>query len=154
MHDVCLHVALRAEDSFNTVNPDTVDDAVADWIMSKSAQSVEFIRSLVVYDKSARQAKAKILYAVSRLEKHYFSARDINDVLLVEFPNTMSAGRIQVLRYLRAMTDGNAKFLKCDAERLLFRVSTPYLRSCLRICLQKNDDEHVEAKHFGEISDD
>lgn len=147
VHDVCLHVAFRAEDSLNTINPDTIDDAVEDWIMSKSGQSLEFIRSLVLYDQTQRQAKAKIIYAISRLNKHYFSSRDVNEVLRQQFPKSLGKRNIQTLRYLRSMSGGNDKLLKCDTERLLFRVSTPYLRSSLRICLKKDGlDEHISIK--------
>ncbi|PHO05118.1 hypothetical protein CSC82_03845 [Rhodobacteraceae bacterium 4F10] len=150
LHDVCLHVAFNAEDSLHRINPDTIDDALEEWIMSKASQSAEFIRSIVLYDRSVKQAKAKIIYAISRLNKHYFSAKDVNDALEKDFPQTLGKGKIQTLRYLRNLSDGNNKFLKCDGERLLFRVSTPYLRSCLRICLKKNNlDEHIEVKHLG-----
>ncbi|MEO9518482.1 MAG: hypothetical protein ABJH45_21460 [Paracoccaceae bacterium] len=145
LHDVCLHVALRAEDNLNTINPDVVDVAVNDWIKSKAVQSVEFIRSQVMYDKTARQAKSKILFSVSRLERSFFSSDDVSEFLNKNFPKTMKHGKIQTLRHLRSLCDGNEKILKCDNERRLFRVSTPYLRSSMRISLALDAlDEHIK----------
>lgn len=149
VHDVCLHVALRAEDQHNTVNPSIVDEAVQDWIMSNSRQGVEFVRKWIMADRSAKGVRAKTMFAISRLDKHFFEASDVTDVLRKEFPKTFGGSKIQTLRTLRAMAAGGDKFLKCDSERQLFRVSTPHLRSALRICLRKKiRDEGVEVRKF------
>ena len=149
VHDVCLHVALRAEDQLNTVDPDTVDEAVQDWIRSNSRQGIEFIRKWIMADRSAKGVRAKTMFAISRLDKHFFEASDVTDVLRKEFPKTFGDSKIQTLRTLRTMTAGDDKFLKCDAERQLFRVSTPHLRSALRVCLKKKiRDEGVEVRKF------
>lgn len=147
VHDVCLHVALRAEDAFNTVNPDIVDAALEDWISSNSRQSIEFIRTWVMNDKSLRNTKSKIIYAISRLEKQFFSAADINAELKEHFPISIGERRVQTLATLRKMTEGEERLLKCDADKQLFRVATPQIRSGLRICLKKDaNSEAIDVK--------
>lgn len=152
IHDVCLHVAFRAEEAFNRINPDLIDVAVEDWILSNSRQGIEFIRGLVMSDRSVRKSRAKILYAISRLEAHFFSSKEINDELSRNFPQTLSEGRIQTLAMLRKLTEGEERLLKCDADRQLFRVATPLLRSGLRVCLKLNQkEEEVSVKAVGKM---
>lgn len=149
LHDVCLHIALRAEDGIKTINPDLIEEALEDWILSSSRQSIEFVRSWIMKDRSSNRAKSKIIYAISRLDKHFFSTDDINVELKRVFPNSMGKKRLQTLATLRRMTEGEERILKCDSERTLFRVSTPQLRSCLRICLKMDmQDEVITVKSF------
>ncbi|WHQ85118.1 AAA family ATPase (plasmid) [Tritonibacter mobilis] len=149
VHDVCLHVALRAEDEHNIVTPDLIDGAVQDWVMSNSRQGVEFIRKWIMADRSQKSVRAKTMFAISRLDKHFFEAEDVTRMMRQEFPRTFGSSQIQSLRTLRKMAEGNDKFLKTDAERLLFRVATPHLRSALRACLKKViKPEGVEVKKF------
>nr|WP_321508071.1 AAA family ATPase [uncultured Celeribacter sp.] len=141
VHDVCLHVALRAEDAYNIVNPDVIEDALGDWLKANARQSTEFIRNWVMNDRSKHRTKAKIIYCISRLEKHFFTSEDIVEWLDKIFPKMMAERRPQVLRALRSLTEGEQRLLKCDAERRLFRVATPQIRSSLWIGLRLRGEE-------------
>ncbi len=147
LHDLCLHVALRAEDAFNTVSPYIIEVATQDWLMANARQNYEFVHKLIISDSSKRHSRSKIIYCISRLEKHFFKAEDVAKELEVQFPKTMSQGKMQVLRWLRKLASGDERLLKCDPEQKLFRVSTPMLRSSLRVCLKhEKSTERVDVK--------
>ena len=149
VHDVCLHVAMRAEETLNQVNPEVIDLALRDWIMSNSRQSIEFVRRWIMGDRAPNRTRAKIIYTISRLEEHFFSAEDITEELKKQFPKSMSGKRVQTLAALRKMSEGEERILKCDADRRLFRVATPQIRSSLRICLNVDKtEETVSIKSF------
>jgi len=142
LHDVCLQVAFIAEENGSIINPKVISDAAHVWVETNARQSREFIERIVGPGKVHRSQKAKIIFAISKVESTFFYAQDVDTILREQFPATIGSSRIQLMKMLNKLSSGELRILKKDDQQDKFRVVTPKLRSVLRYCLaiDQNDE--------------
>lgn len=135
IHDVCLQVAFVAEEQGTIVNPDAVMKGARTWVETNARQHREFIDGVLGRGKRRTDQKSRVIYAISRCETSTFYALDIETILRETFPKSVGIRRVQVLKTLNDLSQGEKRILRKDEALEKFRIVTPKLRSVLRYCL-------------------
>lgn len=135
LHDVCLQVAFIAEERGGIVSPAIITDAAHVWVETNARQSREFIERLLGPGRSHSTLKARIIYAISKVDATSFYSQDVESLVRENFPRSLASRRLQVMKTLNSLSRGELRILKKDDDQDKFRIVTPKLRSVLRYCL-------------------
>lgn len=147
VHDICLHTALLAEDNALTVTPRIIKSAFEHWVETNARQAYEFIHECLVGSGPMSQAVARVVYSIACCDQRRFQAQEIEGLVRENFPRSTNGKRVQVLKALRKLSDGDSRLLKTDDAKHNFRLLTPKLKPVLRASL-KVENEEVSISHL------
>ncbi len=153
LHDVCLQVALAAEEGDFKINQEIVEKGIADWIISSDKHAFGTVDQLISKDKSNERVKSKIIFCLSQLEDPYFSKSDISDSMEKYFPKYCAQQLPQLTKVLNGLSSGPLAILKMSKDKTHYQIRTPALRGALRSALtlsMEGEDVRVRRlKHSG-----
>lgn len=139
VHDICLHSALIGEDVL-TISPDIIEAASSKWLATNARQNHEFICDCLEGSGQMTTPTARVMYAISKCEKRYFTSEDIDKVQTDIFNKKLDGKKPRSKRILTKLSIGEKRLLKCNENGHVFNLVSPKLRPVLRSCLKLSKD--------------
>lgn len=148
LQEVCLHLALEAENNEGVINFDVFDDARHEWIKSSLISELAVVESNMNSRSTKIGRKNQVIYALGQCKEYDFTCAHIEDVMRKEFPVSCANVALNVAQILSELSKSEMPIIRRAPRGSAYRFVDPKLRIIIRLKMQKLKDEQLYLRPF------
>lgn len=139
VHEYCEHLAYAFEDNTWIATKELTDIADNKWLEKGLAEAYSVVATAFPKRKTKKDRRSQILYCLSKIDKHLFNSKDVEDLMNEHFPSTLSVKNLPISATLRLLTKDATNLLRRSIIENAYCFTDPRFLSCLRLMLVKDD---------------
>ncbi|GGY72000.1 hypothetical protein GCM10011613_16150 [Cellvibrio zantedeschiae] len=147
VHEYCLSLYYAREDNNGNIDAKTLTDADAGWLQKGLRESYAAIEQH--FSGSGGQIRrGQVLYSIGKLKGHQFNTAEIGAQIRKNFTSVEISADSGIGSILSSLTKGDSPLLSKNTTTGSYSVIDPRTIMCLRLILEKTDDNQVIKRGF------
>lgn len=148
VHEYCLSLSYECEDNESwAINKEVLMAADIDWLTKGLRESYAAIEHHFSGNKGQKRRK-QVLFTIGQYKGHQFSTSEIGELLRDQFTATEMNSDSGVGSILSRLTKGDSPILMLNKINGTYSFCDPRHIMCLRLILDKKQDESIEKRVF------
>jgi hypothetical protein len=148
LQEICLHLALEAENNDGIINFDIFDDARHEWIKSSLISELAVVESNMNSRSTKIGRKNQVIYALGQCKEYDFTCSHIEDIVRKEFPLSCTNIALNVAQILSELSKSEMPIIRRSPRGSAYRFVDPKLRIIIRLKMQKLSEEQLYLRSF------
>lgn len=148
LQEVCLHLAMEAEDNDGIINFSIFDNARHEWLKSSLISELAVVESNMNSRSTKIGRKNQVIYALGKCKEYDFTYSHIEEIVRKDFPMSCEGVVLNVAQILSELSKSDMPIIRKSPRGSAYRFVDPKLRIIIRLKMQKLADEQLYLRSF------
>lgn len=148
LQELCLHIALSAEENDWILSPECLQQGCKDWIRTSLVKDVARVECNLNSVSTRIGRRNQVIFCLGLCKKYDISRDDIEKALRTEFPVSSNGVALNVGQILTDLTRGEHPLLAKSPKQKCYRFVDPKFRIVIRWMLFKDQECQLHFNDF------
>jgi hypothetical protein len=150
VHDICLEIALQAEDQGGKITNDVYVNSLRSWIQEALVSENTRLEKNINSKETKHGRRNQVIFTAGVMPSNEFSNSEIERDLRTLFPNSTTGKALNISSNLIELSGGTHPIFSKTPKGNRYRFIDPKIKIMIRWMLTKGNDEKITVKKFDE----
>lgn len=150
VHDICLEIALQAEEWDGKITNDVYVNSLRSWVQEALISENTRLEKNINSKETKHGRRNQVIFTAGVMPSNEFSNSEIEDALREHFPNSTTGKTLNISSNLIELSGGTHPIFSKTPKGNRYRFVDPKVKIMIRWMLTKESDEKITVKKFDE----
>lgn len=150
VHDICLEIALEAENNDFIINKEVYDNSIRSWVQGALVSENTRLEKNVNSKETRHGRRNQVIYTAGIIQDYEFSNNEVEASLRENFPDSTKDKTLNVSSNLIELSSGTHPLFTKTPKGSSYRFIDPKVKIVIRWMVIKGQDEKLIIKKFNE----
>lgn len=150
VHDICLEIALQAEEQNGEITNDVYVNSLRSWVQEALVSENTRLEKNINSKETKHGRRNQVIFTAGNMPSNEFSNNEIEEALRERFPNSTNGKTLNISSNLIELSGGTHPIFSKTPKGNRYRFLDPKVKIMIRWMLTKEKDEKITVKKFDE----
>lgn len=140
VHEYCEHLAYEIDDNEGVYEESLLDESDLKWLIESFRQTYQIIEEHLNSRETTVARRNQVIYSIAKVTRHQFDSNDIENLIRLEFPDTLANTNMGIGSILGNLCKGEKPLLNKNGKNNTYSVRDARYIMCIKLMLYKTND--------------